>query len=73
MIILYLIIYLIILSYILSAVSGIIMFIFDIFRFGKPHSKFVCESSIESYNEKLQEEFQIKESDNILDSISIDL
>ena len=42
-------------SFCFSAVSGIVMFFIDMCRFGTPHKRFKTVSSIEKYNEKLEE------------------
>lgn len=70
--VIYLFVYVLMFSFGLSALSGIVMFVMDIIRYGKPHTKFECVSSIESYNESLKEKSE-KPSESVSDSINIDL
>lgn len=70
--VIYLFVYVLMFSFGLSALSGIVMFVMDIIRYGKPHEKFECVSSIESYNESLKEKAE-KPSESVIDSINIDL
>ena len=70
--VIYLFLYVIMFSFGISALSGIVMFVVDIVRYGKPHEKFDCVSSIEAYNESLKEKSE-KPSESVVDSVDIDL
>ncbi len=70
--VIYLFVYVLMFSFGISALSGIIMFVIDIVRYGKPREKFECSSSIEAYNESLKEKSE-KPSESVTDSINIDL
>ena len=70
--VIYLFVYVLMFSFGLSALSGIVMFVIDIVRYGKPHEKFEFISSIEAYNESLKEKSE-KPSESVTDSINIDL
>ncbi len=50
-----LIFYVLLIVFVCSAVSGIVMFFVDMIRFGTPHKRFETVSSIEKYNERLEE------------------
>lgn len=70
--VIYLFLYVMIFSFVISALSGIVMFVVDIVRYGKPHEKFECFSSFEAYNESLKEKAE-KPSESVVDSVDIDL
>ncbi len=69
----YLIVYILLFSYIISALSGVLMFVVDIIRFGKPHTKFDCVSSVESYNDKFINDSSSEDETPAGESIEIDL
>ena len=70
--VIYLFVYILMFSFGMSALSGIVMFVMDIIRYGKPHTKFECSSSIEAYNESLKEKSE-KPIESVADSVNIDL
>ncbi len=71
--VIYLIVYILLFSFIISALSGVIMFVVDIIRFGKPHSKFECVPSIEAYNDKFINDSSSEDETPAEESIEIDL
>lgn len=73
MAILNLVFYVLLIVFMCSAVSGIVMFFVDMVRFGTPHKRFECISSLEKYNEHLAEigdlteEIEVKSEDAVAD------
>ncbi len=61
-----LVFYVLLIVFVCSAVSGIVMFFVDMIRFGTPHKRFKTLSSIEKYNERL-EEIRQEIKDNAID------